>query len=286
MWIILALLSALFAGLTSITAKVGTEKVNSNLLTALRTGVVLIFSWLMAAISGGIDDLSQLTAQNIIFLVLSGLCTGFSWLCYFHALKIGDVNKVVPVDKLSTVLTIVLSFIILGEPVNIFTILAILLIAAGTLMMITKKKSNVQKTAKNWFLYAAGSAVFASLTSILAKIGVQNVSSDLATAIRTVVVLIMAWAIVFSRHEQRQIKSIDKKGWLFTILSGLCTGLSWLCYYRAIQDGYASVVVPIDKLSVVITFIFAIVFLKERPAKKEIIGLIILVGGTMLTLIK
>lgn len=286
MWIILALLSALFAGLTSITAKVGTEKVNSNLLTALRTGVVLIFSWLMAAISGGIDDLSQLTAQNIIFLVLSGLCTGLSWLCYFHALKIGDVNKVVPVDKLSTVLTIVLSFIILGEPVNIFTILAILLIAAGTLMMITKKKSNVQKTAKNWFLYAAGSAVFASLTSILAKIGVQNVSSDLATAIRTVVVLIMAWAIVFSRHEQRQIKSIDKKGWLFTILSGLCTGLSWLCYYRAIQDGYASVVVPIDKLSVVITFIFAIVFLKERPAKKEIIGLIILVGGTMLTLIK
>lgn len=252
-WIAFACGSAFFAGITAVLAKIGIERVNSTLATALRTVVVLAFSWLMVFVVGSQNTIGQITGGTLWFLALSGLSTGASWLCYFKALQLGDVNKVAPIDKSSTVLTILLAFLFLGEPVSLPQVLGVLGIGTGTLLMITKKQGLRSSAQGNgWLVYAFLSAVFASLTSIFSKIGVENVESNLGTALRTVVVLVMAWGMVFLTGAQKGIGRISRKSWLFLFLSGITTGLSWLCYYRALQEGPASVVVPIDKLSILV----------------------------------
>ena len=276
-----ALGSAFFAGITAVLAKIGIENVNSTLATALRTVVVLAFSWLMVFVVGSQGDIAQISGTTLLFLVLSGLSTGASWLCYFKALQLGDVNKVAPIDKSSTVLTILLAFIFLGEPVSIPQALGVVGIGVGTLLMIAKKEVEDGKPhSKAWLVYAFLSAVFASLTSIFGKIGVENVESNLGTAIRTIVVLVMAWVMVFVTGEQKGIRSIGKKSWVFLFLSGITTGASWLCYYRALQDGPASVVVPIDKLSILVTIVFSWIVLKEKLTPKAAVGLVLILAGT------
>ena len=281
MWLFFALGSAFFAGITAVLAKIGIEHVNSTLATALRTGVVLAFSWLMVFVVGSQGGIAQISGPTLLFLMLSGLSTGASWLCYFKALQLGDVNKVAPIDKSSTVLTILLAFIFLGEPVSIPQALGVVGIGVGTLLMIAKKEVEDGKPhSKAWLVYAFLSAVFASLTSIFGKIGVENVESNLGTAIRTIVVLVMAWVMVFVTGEQKGIRSIGKKSWVFLFLSGITTGLSWLCYYRALQDGPASVVVPIDKLSILVTIVFSWIVLKEKLTPKAAVGLVLILAGT------
>ena len=281
MWLFFALGSAFFAGITAVLAKIGIENVNSTLATALRTVVVLAFSWLMVFVVGSQGGIAQISGTTLLFLMLSGLSTGASWLCYFKALQLGDVNKVAPIDKSSTVLTILLAFIFLGEPVSIPQALGVVGIGVGTLLMITKKEVEDGKPhSKAWLVYAFLSAVFASLTSIFGKIGVENVESNLGTAIRTIVVLVMAWGMVFVTGEQKGIRSIGKKSWVFLFLSGITTGLSWLCYYRALQDGPASVVVPIDKLSILVTIVFSWIVLKEKLTPKAAVGLVLILAGT------
>lgn len=286
MWILFAFGSTLFAGLTSVLAKCGIKKADSDAATAIRTIVVLIFSWLMVWIVGSAPTITGLSAKTWIFLILSGIATGASWLCYFRALQLGDVNKVVPIDKSSTILTIILALIFLGEPISWLKAAAVVLIGIGTFMMIEKKADTEQKQEKkSWLLYAVLSAVFASLTSILGKIGIDGVESNLGTAIRTGVVLIMAWLIVFIKGKQHTLKDIPKNELGFICLSGLATGGSWLYYYKALQDGLASVVVPIDKLSILVSIGFSALVFKERLSKKAAVGLVLIVGGTLMMLI-
>lgn len=287
MWLYLALLSALFAGITAILAKCGIRNVPPDLATALRTVVVLVFSWIMVFVAGSQDTLWQIPAKAALFLLLSGLSTGASWLCYFHALQLGDVNKVTPVDKSSTLITMLLAMLFLGETPTWLTIAAMVLIAVGTYLMIERRVTKQKTAGKSWFIYAFGSALFAALTAIFGKVGMTEVESNLGTALRTVVVLVLAWAIVFARGQQKDIPSIDGKSWLFLILSGFTTGASWLCYYGALHDeaSRASVVVPIDKLSILVTILFSRVFLKEHLSKKALLGLVLLVGGTLLLLV-
>ena len=287
MWILYAFGSALFAGATSILAKIGIEDVDSHVATALRTIVVLIFSWLMVFIVGSQSQLVDISIKSYIFLILSGMATGASWLCYFKALQLGDVNKVVPIDKSSTILTMVLAFIFLKEDITVPMVIGMIAIGLGTYLMIQKKEEE-QKEVKNkaWLIYAVLSAVCASLTSILAKIGIENVESNLGTAIRTIVVLMMAWFIVFLQKKHGQVKKISKKSLLFIGLSGIATGASWLCYYKALHDGLASIVVPIDKLSILVTVAFAYIFLKEKLSKKSAAGLILITVGTLSLLIR
>ena len=287
MWILYAFGSALFAGATSILAKIGIEDVDSHVATALRTIVVLIFSWMMVFIVGSQSQLVDISIKSYIFLILSGMATGASWLCYFKALQLGDVNKVVPIDKSSTILTMVLAFIFLKEDITVLMVIGMIAIGLGTYLMIQKKEEE-QKEVKNkaWLIYAVLSAVCASLTSILAKIGIENVESNLGTAIRTIVVLMMAWLIVFLQKKHGQVKKISKKSLLFIGLSGIATGASWLCYYKALHDGLASIVVPIDKLSILVTVAFAYIFLKEKLSKKSAAGLILITVGTLSLLIK
>ena len=287
MWILYAFGSALFAGATSILAKIGIEDVDSHVATALRTIVVLIFSWLMVFIVGSQSQLVDISIKSYIFLILSGMATGASWLCYFKALQLGDVNKVVPIDKSSTILTMVLAVIFLKEDITVPMVIGMIAIGLGTYLMIQKKEEE-QKEVKNkaWLIYAVLSAVCASLTSILAKIGIENVESNLGTAIRTIVVLMMAWLIVFLQKKHGQVKKISKKSLLFIGLSGIATGASWLCYYKALHDGLASIVVPIDKLSILVTVAFAYIFLKEKLSKKSAAGLILITVGTLSLLIK
>ena len=287
MWILYAFGSALFAGVTSILAKIGIEDVDSHVATALRTIVVLIFSWMMVFIVGSQSQLVDISIKSYIFLILSGMATGASWLCYFKALQLGDVNKVVPIDKSSTILTMVLAFIFLKEDITVPMVIGMIAIGLGTYLMIQKKEEE-QKEVKNkaWLIYAVLSAVCASLTSILAKIGIENVESNLGTAIRTIVVLMMAWFIVFLQKKHGQVKKISKKSLLFIGLSGIATGASWLCYYKALHDGLASIVVPIDKLSILVTVAFAYIFLKEKLSKKSAAGLILITVGTLSLLIK
>lgn len=287
MWILYAFGSALFAGATSILAKIGIEEVDSHLATALRTIVVLVFSWLMVFIVGSQNQLTAISIKSYVFLILSGMATGASWLCYFKALQLGDVNKVVPIDKSSTILTMVLAFIFLKEDITVPMVIGMIAIGLGTYLMIQKKEEE-QKKVKNkaWLIYAVLSAVCASLTSILAKIGIENVESNLGTAIRTIVVLMMAWLIVFLQKKHGQVKKISKKSLLFIGLSGIATGASWLCYYKALHDGLASIVVPIDKLSILVTVAFAYIFLKEKLSKKSAAGLILITVGTLSLLIK
>ncbi len=280
LWLFFAFGSALFAGLTAVLAKIGIENVNSTLATAVRTAVVLVFSWLMVFIVGSQDGIGSISARTLLFLVLSGLATGASWLCYFRALQLGDVNKVAPIDKSSTVLTILLAFILLGEPISLPQVAGVVCIGAGTLMMIARTQEGGAVKSSRWLIYALLSAVFASLTSIFGKIGVEDVESNLGTAIRTAVVLVMAWLMVFITSEQKGIRLISRRSWLFLILSGLATGASWLCYYRALQDGPASVVVPIDKLSILVTIIFSGVVLKEKLTRRAAAGLVLILIGT------
>lgn len=270
----------MFAGLTAILAKIGIENVNSTLATALRTVVVLVFSWVMVFIVGSQSGIGDISGRTLLFLVLSGLATGASWLCYFRALQLGDVNKVTPIDKSSTVLTILLAFILLGEPISLPQAAGVVGIGAGTLLMVSKKETQSEVKGGKWFIYALLSAVFASLTSIFGKIGVENVDSNLGTAIRTIVVLVMAWLMVFITGEQKELRQISRKSWIFLILSGFATGGSWLCYYRALQDGPASVVVPIDKLSIIVTIFFSWVVLKEKLSRRAAVGLVLIVLGT------
>ena len=282
-WLTAAILSAFFAGLTSILAKCGIKKTDSDLATSLRTIVVLIFSWIMVLVVGSLHTITEIQPKAFIFLILSGLATGASWICYFKALSVGDINKVVPIDKSSTVLTVLLAIICFGETSNlVMKLIATAILAIGIFLMVEKKKREEKQESKTWMLYAVLAAVFAALTSILAKMGISGVESNLGTAIRTGVVLIMAWVIVFARGKQAQLKSIDKKELLFIGLSGIATGASWLCYYYAIQNGDVSVVVPIDKLSIIVTVIFSYFVFKEKLSKKALAGLCLMVVGTLL----
>ena len=315
MWVLFAFGSAFFAGLTAILAKCGIQNMDSNVATALRTIVVLIFSWIMVLITGTLGIITDISEKTWLFLILSGLATGASWLCYFKALQMGDVNKVTPIDKSSTVLTMVLAFVFLGEEISFTKIIAMIFIGTGTCLMIQKKEilkpgkkkeglAVDQETTEEyrnhkkapttlgailkkyeWMVYAFASTIFASLTAILGKVGIEGVDSNLGTAIRTVVVLIMAWIVVFVTGKQHTVKNTDAQNWLFLILSGFATGASWLCYYRALQTGPASIVVPIDKLSILVTITFSSIVLKEKLNRKSFAGLIIIVAGTLLLLV-
>ena len=286
MWILFAFGSAFFAGVTAILAKCGIRKTDSTVATAVRTIVVLLFSWLMVFVVGSQDQLGSIDPNTWLFLILSGLATGASWLCYFRALQLGDINKVVPVDKSSVILTMLLAFLFLQEPITPFGGVGVVLIAAGTFLMIEKKDVKQKEgQKKSWFLYAAGSAIFASLTSILGKIGISGVESNLGTAIRTAVALLMAWVMVFVAGKAGEVRKIPKNEFGFICLSGIATGASWLCYYRALQDGLASIVVPIDKLSILVTVAFSYFVFHERLSKKSAIGLVLIVAGTLAMLI-
>lgn len=322
MWIVFACLSAVFAGLTAILCKCGIKKTDSDVATALRTIVVLIFAWIMTFVVGSYKDIANVSAKSLLFLILSGLATGASWICYFKALSMADINKVVPIDKSSTVITVLFAIIIFHETNNLWIKLAgTALIGVGVMLTIEKKdiksasatvtaavtadngiiptktvlpdvtdKGNLQpapanvKTKRNagWIVFAVLSAAFAAATSILAKIGIENVESNLATAIRTTVVLVAAWFLVIAKKKTHLIKETDKKELLFISLSGLATGASWLCYYYAIAKGVVSVVVPIDKLSILLTVAFSCIFLKEKLKLKSAVGLIIMIAGTLL----
>lgn len=282
MWLIMAVLSAIFAGLTSILAKCGIKKTDSDVATALRTIVVLLFSWVMVFIVGSAGTIVDISIKSLVFLILSGLATGASWICYFKALSMGDVNKVVPIDKSSTILSVVLAIFLFGETQHLAVkLVGTVLLAIGIFLMIERKDSESMETGKNWMPYAVLSAVFAALTSILAKVGINGVESNLGTAIRTGVVLVMAWLIVFMKHKQSQIKAIDRKELLFIALSGLATGASWLCYYFAIQNGIVSVIVPIDKMSILVTVAFSYVVFGEKLSNKAFCGLLLMSAGTL-----
>lgn len=284
MWIVYAVGSSFFAGITSILAKCGIRETDSNVATAIRTVVVLIFSWLMVFLTDAWAGIGEISGRTMLFLVLSGLATGASWLCYFRALQTGDINKVVPIDKSSTVLTILLAFIFLHEGVTPAKLAAVFLIGAGTMLMISRKETEAggSRSRGSWIIFAFLSAVFASLTAILGKIGITDVDSNLGTAIRTTVVLVMAWIMVFVTGKQHEIKKIEKRELFFIVLSGLATGASWLCYYRALQDGAASVVVPIDKLSILVTMAFSWIVFHEKLSRKAGVGVVLITLGTVM----
>lgn len=278
----MAALSAVFAGLTSILAKCGIRKTDSDVATALRTMVVLLFSWVMVFIVGSAGAIVTISGRSLIFLILSGLSTGASWICYFRALSIGDVNKVVPIDKSSTILSVLLAILLFGETDHLAVkLIGTVLLGVGIFLMIEKKQSQGTAKKNRWLIYAVFSAVFAALTTVLAKIGIADVESNLGTAIRTGVVLVMAWLIVFIKGKQKEIKKLDKKELGFIAVSGVTTGASWLCYYYAIQNGIVSVVVPIDKLSILVSVLFSCIFLKEAISKKALAGLALMVVGTI-----
>lgn len=283
LWLFAAVLSAIFAGLTSILAKCGIKKTDSDVATLLRTVVVLIFSWIMVIIVGSTPQIISIEPKSFVFLILSGLATGASWICYFKALSIGDVNKVVPIDKSSTILSVIFAIILFNETNNLpVKIVATALLTVGIMLMIEKKEVSKSSNSSSWFWYAIGAALFAALTSILAKIGISHVESNLGTAIRTGVVLIMAFIIVLSKGKKSQVKSVEKKELLFIVLSGIATGASWLCYYYAIQKGIVSVVVPIDKLSIIVSIFFSYIVFREKLTKKSFWGLLFMVFGTLI----
>lgn len=283
MWILFAVGSAFFAGATSVLAKAGIKSVSSDFATAFRTGVVLIFSWLMVFVVGCQNAVSTITPRALVFLALSGAATGLSWLCYFKALSIGNLSKVVAVDKSSTFLTILLALIFFREPFHWLTGLGIAVMIVGTALML--EKGDAKKGERGWLFYAAGSAVFAALQSILGKVGVQDMDSTLATALRTVVVLVFAWAIVLGKKEGGDWKKMTRRDAVLLVLSGITTGASWLCYYRALQTGRASVVVPIDKCSMLFAVALSAIFLKEKQTRRSLLALALVVAGTfMITL--
>lgn len=283
MWVFYAIGSAFFAGITAIFAKCGIRETDSDVATAIRTIVVALFSWLMVLVTGSWAGITQINGKTLLFLVLSGLATGASWLCYFHALQKGDINKVVPIDKSSTVLTILLALIFLHEGLTWGKAVSVILIGAGTLLMVSRKEPNAEKAQQGsgWLIYAVLSAVFASLTAILGKVGIAGIDSNLGTAIRTMVVLVMAWLMVLISGKRQEVKKIQKKELGFILLSGLATGASWLCYYRALQDGPASVVVPIDKLSILVTIAFSWIVFHEKLTKRSGLGVVCITAGTI-----
>lgn len=283
MWILMAVLSAFFAGVTSILAKCGIRHTDSDLATALRTIVVLIFSWIMVFVVGSFESIYNISSQSLLFLVLSGFATGASWICYFKALSVGDVNKVVPIDKSSTILTVLLAMICFGETSNfLFKIISTTILGIGIFLMVEKKQGENVSTQRTWLLYALFSAIFAALTSILAKVGITGVESNLGTAIRTIVVLVMAWGIVFFRKKHKGLSQIKNNELVFILVSGLATGASWLCFYYAIQNGEVSIVVPIDKMSILVSIAFSFFVFKEKLSKKALTGLFLMVLGTLL----
>ena len=282
-WMSAAILSAVFAGITSILAKCGIKKTDSDLATALRTVVVLVFAWIMVFVVGSQSTVTAISNRSLLFLILSGLATGASWICYFKALALGDINKVVPIDKSSTVLTVLLAIICFGETSNLIAkLIATAILTVGLFLMVEKKATKQKEERASWMLYAVLSAIFAALTSILAKAGIEGVESNLGTAIRTAVVLVMAWAIVLAKGKGKEISRIDRRELLFIALSGLATGASWLCYYYAIQNGMVSVVVPIDKLSILVTVLFSYFVFREKLSKKALAGLLLMVVGILL----
>lgn len=299
MWILYAFLAAFFAGITAVLVKIGIRDMDSNLATAFRMIVIFLFSWAMVFVVGSQTTIGDITLRTMTFLVLSGLSMGVSWLCYFKALQLGDVNKVAPIDRSSTILTMILAFFLLGEKLTVFMLIGIIIIIAGTVLMLNRDLNHNKEEAEGqqnegritvvkgiwqkyaWAVYASGSAVFASMTAILGKIGIEGVESNLGTAIRTIVVLIMSWAIIWKQNKFGEIKKVSVKGWIFILLSGVSTGLSWASYYRALQDGYASIIVPIDKLSIVVTVFFSWLILKEKVNKKSLTGLALIVAGTL-----
>lgn len=283
MWLIMAALSAFFAGVTSILAKCGIKKTDSDVATAIRTVVVLLFSWLMVFIVGSYGQITEIEPKSLLFLILSGFATGASWLCYFKALSMGDVNKVVPIDKSSTVLSVLLAIICFKETEHLLVkLFGTAMLAIGIFLMVEKKQTKEKDIDRKWIFYAVFSAIFASLTSILAKAGIENIESNLGTALRTVVVLLMAWVVVFIKGKQSQIKDIERKELFFISMSGLATGASWLCYYYAIQNGILSVVVPIDKMSILVTVLFSFLVFHEKLSKKAFAGLCLMVVATLL----
>ena len=286
MWLMYAFASAFFAGITAVLSKIGIQNINSHLATAIRTIVVLIFSWLIVLLSGSIRGIGEIETKTLIFLILSGIATGGSWLCYFRALQLGNVNKVTPIDKSSTILTMILAFIFFHEQISALKILCIALIGIGTYMMIENKGGGKEASVKSsWLLWAVLSAVFAALTAILGKVGITGIDSNLGTATRTIVVLLMSWLVVFVTKSGGELHNVNRRSLFFLITSGLATGLSWLAYYKALQSGPASVVVPIDKLSIWVTIFFSCVVLKEKMTKKSWLGLSLLTAGTLLLLV-
>lgn len=282
LWMIMAVLSAVFAGITTILAKCGIKKTDSDVATALRTVVVLLFSWLMVLIVGSAGTITEIEPRSLVFLILSGLATGASWICYFKALSLGDVNKVVPVDKSSTILTVLLAILLFRETNHLAVkLVCTAFLAFGVFLMIEKKASEKKETSRAWLPFAIGSAVFAALTSVLGKIGISGVESNLGTAIRTGVVLVMAFVIVFIKGKQKLLKTLDRRELLFIALSGVATGASWLCYYYAIQKGIVSVVVPIDKMSILVTVLFSFLVFREKLSRKALLGLILMSGATL-----
>lgn len=284
MWIFFAVGSAFFAGITAILAKCGIKQTDSEVATAVRTIVVFLFSWIMVFLVGSASQIGNISSYTWTFLILSGLATGASWLCYFRALQLGDINKVVPIDKCSIVLTVLLAFFLLGEPISLKKLVGLAAITWGTLLMIQKRASTSGTAGHAWLLYAVLSAVFASLTSIFGKIGITGVESNLGTALRTGVVLLMAWLVVLVKGKQSLVTRIPGSELIYILLSGIATGASWLCYYKALQDGLASVVVPIDKLSILVTIGFSWVVFKETLSRKAAVGLFCIVLGTLLML--
>lgn len=284
MWIIYAIGSSFFAGITAILAKCGIRKTDSDVATAIRTAVVLVFSWLLVFLTGSWREITQISGKTLVFLLLSGAATGASWLCYFRALQTGDINKVVPIDKSSTVLTILLALIFLHEGLTWGKVVSVVLIGSGTMLMLSKSEvdPSAQKQGNSWLVYGVLSAVFASLTAILGKIGITEINSNLGTAIRTTVVLVMAWLMVLVTGKQQELKAIEKKELGFIGVSGVATGASWLCYYRALQEGPASVVVPIDKLSILVTILFSWMVFHEKLSGKATIGVVCITLGTVL----
>lgn len=283
MWLAAAILSSVFAGLTAILAKCGIKKTDSDVATAIRTVIVLAFSWLMVFVVGSAGTITQISSRSLLFLVLSGAATGASWICYFKALSLGDVNKVVPIDKSSTILSVLLAIICFGETEHLFIkLISTALLGIGILLMVEKKARSNEVTDRSYILYAIGSAVFAALTSILGKMGITGVESNLGTAIRTVVVLIMAWVIVFMKGKQSQLRHLDQKELIFLFFSGIATGASWLCYYYAIQNGVVSIVVPIDKMSILLTIAFSYFVFGETLSKRAAAGLCLMTVGTLI----
>lgn len=283
MWLAAAILSSVFAGLTAILAKCGIRKTDSDVATAIRTVIVLIFSWLMVFVVGSAGTITQINSRSLLFLILSGAATGASWICYFKALSLGDVNKVVPIDKSSTILSVLLAIICFGETEHLLIkLISTFLLGMGILLMVEKKARSNQVTDRSYILYAIGSAMFAALTSILGKMGITGVESNLGTAIRTVVVLIMAWVIVFMKGKQSQLRRLDQKELIFLFFSGIATGASWLCYYYAIQNGVVSIVVPIDKMSILLTIAFSYFVFGEKLSKRAVVGLCLMTVGTLI----
>lgn len=288
MWLVAAVFSAFFAGITAILAKCGIRKTDSDVATALRTVVVLIFAWVMVFIVGSYSTVKEIAPRSLLFLMLSGIATGASWMCYFRALALADVNKVVPIDKSSSILSVLLAIIVFSETANLaMKLVGTAIFGIGTFLMIETRKNAQTRGGRGWMVYAVLSAVFAALTSILAKIGISGVESNLGTAIRTCVVLIMAWVIVFAKGKHRQVAAVDGRELAFISLSGISTGASWLCYYYAIQNGNVSVVVPIDKLSIVVTVLFSYFVFGEKLSRRALVGLLLMVAGTLvLTIFK